>query len=212
LADKSFFDCAFILGATIQNEMDRATAVLFDRAGRPIIARNFFLFSYDEDSSGWAIGRMDENHRYIYDQRGLQADGKSDPPIKLRALTEAHVLELENEAALLLGEIRRELIHLLKQPRRIVCQRLLIQEVRHLIMARSNDFHAALNIARRCYAALLIDDRTARKDYLEKPVNGLEDSALIGEALFLNAEILSGNRHVKRMGSYCSIPVQDKLS
>lgn len=212
LPDLNFVDCAFILGTTIQSEMDRSTAVLFDGVGKTIIARNYFLFSNDEDLNCWAFDRMDENHRYIYDQLGLQEGIKSDPPIGLRIVTEAQTSELREEARLVLDEIRRELIHQLKHPKGIVRQRLLIQEARNHRSSEFKDFFTALEIARRCHATLLINDKSARRDYLEKPVNSLEDSVLIGEALFLHCEILSRNSHIKEMGRYCQIPVHDKLS
>lgn len=212
LSDAKFADCVFILGTTIQNEMDRSTAVLFAGAGKPIIACNYFLFSRDEDLSCWAIDRMNENHRYIYDQLGLQEDFKGDPPIGLRVFTEAQTSELQEEARRLLGEIRRELIHQLEHPKGIARQRLLIQEARIHKSVEFKDFFTALEIARRCHATLLINDKTARNDFLTKPVNSLSDSVLIGEALFLNCEILSRNGHIKEMGRYCNTPVHDLLS
>ena len=212
LADKKYSDCVFILGATIQNEMNRSTAVLFDRARNPIVAHNFFLFTREKDSTYWVIDRMDEEHRHIYEQQSLAREPQDDPPISLKTLTDTESRQLQDEAQYLLTHVRRELMAILQCPKGLARQRLLIQEVRNQRKSCFMDFFAALEIARRCYAALLINDQSARRDYQDKPVNGLEDSVLIGEALFLNAEILSCNGHLKTMGRcYCQIPVHEEL-
>ncbi|MBI4659319.1 MAG: hypothetical protein HY735_10800 [Verrucomicrobia bacterium] len=96
LSDSDFSDCAFILGATIQNEMDRSTAVLCDGAGRLIVAHNFFLFSNDDGLNRWAIDRMDKDLRYIYDQGGLKLNPKFDPPIRLKPI-HSHPTEIRQK-------------------------------------------------------------------------------------------------------------------
>jgi hypothetical protein len=213
LADKDYSDCAFILGTTIQMEMDRSTGVLFDLAGRQIVAHNYFLFTQPEDLHYWVIDRMDEYYYYIHNQDSLKQDAKDDPPISWKTATDAQRLQLQDEAKYLRSEIRRELISILQRPKRIARQQLLIQEVQNQKESCFKNFPKAREIARRCYAALLINDQSARSDYRDKEVNGLEDSVLIGEALFLNAEILSCDSHVQTMGRrYCQIPVHKTLT
>jgi hypothetical protein len=212
LANKYYLDCAFILGATIQNEMNPSAGVLFDGAKKPIVAHNFFLFTQSPNSDYWAIDRMDEGHRYIYDQLSLDEEPQNDPPISVKTLTDVEVRQIQDEARYLLTQVRRELMAILQCPKGLTRQRLLVQEVRNKKKGCFKDFFEALDVTRRCYAVLLINDQSARRDYRDKPVNGLEDSVLIGEALFLNAEILSCNGHVKTMGrSYCQISVYEKL-
>lgn len=215
LTDGNHSDCAFIMGATIQNEMDRSTAVLFGRDGTRVVAEHFFVFTYCPDYPGlgshsWTLDRMDEHHVSIHDQRALEQDPRGDLPISRRILSVLQNQEVKEAGGRLLMEVRRELLNRLGHQPGNACEQLLIQEIRRQKANCFKDMFLAMHIAHRCYAALLINCLRARNNLLEKPVNGFEDSVLIGEALFLNAEVLSRDNGVKEMGRYCQIAVRDE--
>ena len=69
-----------------------------------------------------------------------------------------------------------------------------------------------MEVARWCLALLLIKDRDARHRFEKQgSVNSFCDAALVKDALFWNAGILSGDGGVRRMARFCKLTALREL-
>lgn len=208
---------AFILGQTVEEEVENLEALLF---GRNVDNSNNNIFDFGfvgPEKSGLhhpylILNRLDLHYRLTFDDKRLKRESRTRKERTEREFFErerehmANVLDLKQA---ILGQILRwpDIANL---PPVEFTERKKSQLVR-IIRVMAGDAHknydTAVHVASLCYATLLLEQddvgkktRAEFSDPLRRNVFG--DTRLIAEALWLNAHVLSKDIAVKRMAQY----------
>ena len=208
LGRHEYFQDAFILGTSRLNEQAQLIRLFEDPKGRKKIGKNVFLFSFRA-----GLGSIQRLEFVIstLNRNKLITLGDLDSPARLAASSDD--AKVRDEVLALQSEIRGELVHVLQRGKviRRACHptnadRFLFAAIRSQLANCFSNLCASANVARQAFALLLINNQTAKRNFIEKgPINGFHDAALIGNALFFRAEVLSCDEGVREMARYCGV-------
>ena len=206
---------SFILGTTRLNEQSELIRLFIDSKGRKKIGKNVFLFGVNE--SVGTLERLDEWFLSTMDINKLLTTGDLNSPASKFILPSP--TEVQQEVLVLQFEIRRELFGILcrektarKPLEATYTNQLLYRNIRSQISNCFASLEISGIVARWAFALLLINSHKARSNFLKKgPTNGFYDAAIIGNALFFGAEVLSLDEGVHEMGRYCGVKVRRNL-
>ncbi len=215
-------DKAFILGQTIIDEQDNMRGLLFGPKVK-LHNRNIFVLSVfhaSDPSIGnvMMLERLDAHYASVFDETSLREGSK---PRKERK--DAKSLEYQRQFKAGVEHERQVILLLLGKIKEIselpVPKELKPMRARFLAFIRkespecSGDYLRAVGVARYCYALLLAEVRKMRTEFSKRDyLNVFGDTRIIQNALFLQAEILSGDRPLKRMASYAGLNCVNKIS
>jgi len=216
LGRRKHFHDAFILGTTRLNEQAQLIRLYEYPDGRKKIGKNFFVFGRHEEL--WTIRRLDEWALSTFDRNKLKSIGNLDSPAS--RVSVASPRAVAREVAMLLGEIRRQLIHVLgrgKAPGRRrkpeSTDQVLYVDIRSKCGSCFANMYSSIEVARRAFALLLINSEKARQNFRKKgPSNGFQDAGLVANALFFRAAILSEDEGVGQMARYCEVKPYRRLA
>lgn len=204
-------DVAIILGTAILNETAQTSKIFLRCDGRAKSQRNVFVFKpwyldYAPDarivSGRLLIDRLDDLliHQYRKEKLIVLGDNRL-----LRNPTE----EVASELGVLQSLIREHALALLAERYGIPhggSSMLTLTRIRSESAKCCGDYRRSIEVARMCFALLLIEDKTARRNFEARgSQNGFLDASLIKDALFFKASILSDDRGVKRLAGYCGV-------
>jgi hypothetical protein len=215
---------AFIIGKTIMDEQDNIAGLLFG-PNTNIQNNNIFVMGIyrPRDSNTEPrilLERLDQYYRGVFNEESLLAASKSRRERRQQKDTE--FLEYEGQLAagvenekqallLLLGKLKD--ISELPLPDELKEKRLqFLAAIQREALNCSGDYLRAVNVARHCYALLLMEKLKMRTEFA-KPgyLNVFGDTAIIQNALFMRAEILSSDKPLKRMASYAGLGCVSKF-
>ena len=204
-------DVAFIIGRTVDTEEDNLKGLLFSPKV-DVTNNNIFGFGL-EDVAGLrlvALHRLDRYFKLIFDP--VKLDEESKPRTKRtnveNVLSEKRAIaSIEQEKSVILDILGVHRIADLPE------RKALANKERDLLgCIRSNAIHCRYNwklsveVARRCYALLLIQQRRMRSEFaLPGYRNVFGDMTLVQNGIFLRAGILSADKAPKTMLSYTGL-------
>ena len=209
-SDPRFSQYGFIIGTTVLNESPALLRLFEDRNGRRKVYPNVFHLSAEltTDDAGGILGghlcidQLDEEFFSLYDRDELSTVGNFRSPLGIKKPFDECTTELTH----LLNPIRQQLLLRMLDPRGLPARSSLLKQIQSKALRCFKDYRQSIETARLCFALLLIEDPEARHLFNSKgSVNGFGDAALIKDALFFNAKILSNDFGVKRMAGYCGI-------
>jgi hypothetical protein len=199
-------DIAFILGTTVLNERPQLLSLYEDLAnGNRKVFRNVFHFGAEElemTERGHILrGHLVLDNLYntfqsLTDRDKLQTIGNFCSPQGLQKPKE----ESDSE--------RARLDALIMEGANALSERI------HREVPKSfRDYRKCIELARWCLALLLVKDPEARRRFLKQgSVNSFCDAALVKDALFWNAGILSGDAGARKMARFCKLTAVRELS
>lgn len=206
-------DVAFILGRTLNDETDNLKSLFFSEKVN-LSNNNLFLFGIDDLMGPKLVKlqRLDEPFSLVLDMEGMEEESKprqhrTDPVFKARRVRQLASIE----------EAKREILRLLKVksieelPKKNALASLQA-ELQNFITGAAPLCHLhwgnSIEVACHCYALLVIQDRQIRNEFAKSASdypNVLGDTALVQNALFLRAGILSDDFAPKKMTSYIGL-------
>lgn len=200
-------DRAFILGRTILEEQHDTRGLLFGPKVN-LCNNNIFLLGMRSqlgEGPPWVkLERLDEAYRKEFDEERLSNAAKGLKDTKLLNYERRRLEDIGAEKDAVLSIIRVTDIASLPAPRELEGPRAdLLASIRAGVSACVNNYLKAIDIARRCYALLLMEKIKIRNEFASPDYdNVFGDTTAIQNALFLKAAILSEDKQLRRMAGY----------
>jgi hypothetical protein len=207
----------FILGTTVLNESPVLLHLIENPGGLRKVYPNVFHFGADleVDATGRVlrghllIDRLDEDLMSLLDRDKLATLGNFSSALGIKKPFD----ECGPELFRLVNPVRQQLLLRLRKQCGLGASAGLLHQIQSKGARCFKDYRQCIEVARLCFALLLIEDREARRRFNSKgSVNGFGDAALIKDALFFNAKILSNDFGVRRMARYCGITTVRELT
>lgn len=197
---------AFILGTTALSEKNKTLSIFLDSKGKRRAYRNVFLFrayrnprNRDSRLGQLIIDALDEWCLSVFDQEKMATRGANQlfpPPETVIAA------EIESIQAI----IREELIRVLcGRSRKVSIIPPLAERIQNGAASCFASYGQSIEVAHLSFALLLLRKPRARLDFTKKQRGGFMDSAIVKDALFFRASILTEDAGVREMGRYCGI-------
>lgn len=221
---KAHLDKAFIISAALSREHPSIKALILDATRSGL--GNLFAFGCYANIARVHIDRIDSSFSHVFDMQKLEdASDKSGEAFAKQKAQER--INNEYDRAAIQNHIWLELLFassLGKKPIKTdfmisgkasdLPNRDSIQEVitrlqayiqRQLSKCKHN-LKNTKNVVERCYAKLLLEDRKTRNDF-DKPNydNVFGDMYIVSAAIYLGANIMTGDKGLKKMASYAGI-------
>lgn len=199
-----FSDTAFIVGTTVLNE--RAQPILFfeklSDERKAFVNVFYFSVPWLHGEYRLAIDRADRAYFSLHNRDKVVADAGFKNP-RDESAESLNDLRLINWRCILWMAYRRAGLSLGPS---------LAESVRGLAPRCPKNYRLSAKVATLCFARLLVASERGRNNFNENgSMNGFMDAALIKDALFFNAGILSGDRDVRRMAHFCGIKTKARL-
>lgn len=202
---------AFIIGKTVDTETPHLKGLFFS-SKIDVTHNNIFLLGIKKlnNQPFVVLSRFDRYFRLCFDLKKLEEESQPckeriDPRFKNRQQATTDAIAMEKSAILTILGVdamanlppRKALAHQEKQ---------LLELIKEAAPLSRHHWNRAAKVARHCYSLLLLQDREVRHDFdrPDKP-NLFGDAALVQNALFLRASILSDDYAAKRMLGYTGL-------
>ncbi len=202
---------AFILGKTVTMEEDNLKSLYFSQKV-DISNNNLFHLGLEELGGNTLVvlERLDKPYALIFDQRKLVEESmpraqRTDPEFQSRQRRQLLAVDEERRCILDLLHVKR--IGDLPLRNKIeAVEAEILEFVRDRAPLCRYDWWRSVEVARRCYALLLIQKGGIRTEFADPAYRHVfGDVTLVQNALFLRAGILSNDHAPKRMAGYTGL-------
>ena len=221
---KAHLDKAFIISAALSREHPSTKALILDATHSGL--GNLFVFGCYANINRVHIDRIDFSFSHVFDMQKLEdASDKSGEAFAKQKAQERKNNEYDRAAiqnhiwleflfASSLGKTPIKTDFMLSGKASDLPNRDSIQEIISRIQADiqrrlpkcKHNLKNTKNVVERCYAKLLLEDRKTRNDFDRQDYdNVFGDMYIVSAAIYLGANILTGDNSLKQMASYAGI-------